>query len=102
MGQRSVHQFLLFLYIYISLPSSTARQLCHIQTKGKTYRIVEVVLLRRLLLVPLDDTELGLILGILHHMPVECLSSATPYVTEWRYLPPCPFGRHQQLRLISP
>jgi hypothetical protein len=35
-----------------------------------------VILLRALLLVPLDYTELGLILGILHYMPVKCLTSA--------------------------
>jgi hypothetical protein len=78
MGRRSVHQFFSSCYIDISLPSSTARQLSYLRTKKKTYRVVKVVLLRRLLLVPLDNTELGLILGILHHMPVECLSSAAP------------------------
>jgi hypothetical protein len=80
MGRRSVHQFFSSCYIDISLPSSTARQLSHLRTKEKTYRVVKVVLLRRLLLVPLDDTEFGLILGILHHVPVESLSSAAPLV----------------------
>jgi hypothetical protein len=80
MGRRSVHQFFSSCYIDISLPSSTARQLSYLRTKKKTYRVVKVVLLRRLLLVPLDDTELGLILGILHHMPIESLSSAASRV----------------------
>jgi len=38
-----------------------------------TYWVVEVIFLRALLLIPLDNTELGLILGILHHMPVKSL-----------------------------
>lgn len=41
-----------------------------------TYRVVEVVLLRALLLVPLDNAEFGLILRILHDVPVKCLISA--------------------------
>jgi hypothetical protein len=40
---------------------------------SRTHRVVEVILLRRLLLVPLHDAELCLVLGILHDVPVEGL-----------------------------
>lgn len=39
-----------------------------------TYRVIEMVLLGALLLVPLHNTELGLVLRILHDMPVQCLA----------------------------
>lgn len=38
-----------------------------------TYGVTQVILLRRLLFVSLDDTELGLVFGILHHVPVNSL-----------------------------
>jgi len=60
----------------LSLPSSTMMSAKNSSGAKETYWIVEVVLLRALLLVPLDNTEFGLILRILHHVPVECLISA--------------------------
>lgn len=62
----------------LSLPSSTMMSAKNPSGAKETYRIVEVVLLRALLLVPLDNTEFGLILRILHDVPVKCLISAAP------------------------
>jgi hypothetical protein len=77
MGRMSSHQFEKGCKVNLSLPSSTILSVRNTRVEQNSYRVVEVVLLRALLLVSLDDTELGLILGILHHMPVECLTSAT-------------------------
>jgi hypothetical protein len=90
MGRMSIYQLVVPTRVhrncqptfqYYASATSYARNL------KRTYRVVEVVLLRAFLLVPLDDTELGLILRILHHMPVECLNmSSTLYTIVSTYL----------------
>jgi hypothetical protein len=54
-----------------------------------THRVVQVILLRALLLISLNDTKLGRFLWILHHMPINGLSAyqpTHPSITTMTYL----------------
>lgn len=82
MREQSKRTFQYYEIPSVCAPGSAVR---HAAEEGGTYRVVEMILLRALLLVSLHDTELGRVLGVLHDVPVECLS---PGDQHWSAPPP--------------